>query len=457
MKVCKFGGSSLANAEQIKKVCDIILSDPSRQVIVVSAPGKSKRSEMKVTDLLIALAGAKLNDFTGQHEMRMVLKRFKDIVTQLELPDRVYTSIESLIQDAAEQTHLPRDEYLDTVKSAGERCSAKLLSAYLNKLEFDAVYVEPKEAGLYLTEEFGNADVLDESYQHLASLKNRPEIVVFPGFYGYTKGGKIVTFSRGGSDITGAILANAIDAECYENWTDVDSVYSVNPELVNDPHMIRELSYREMRELAYSGAGVIHPEAMMPLLDKGIPIYILNTDNPDAAGTKIVRERTNFDGVVTGIAGSKHFCSLNIGEYLMNRRVGIVADILKILADENVSFEHMPSSIDSISVIMRDENFTPEVERRVISRIRGELDINDVEVYRGLALVMLVGEAMADTVGVTARAVTALSRANVGLEMIIQDHSEMSVIFIVDSKFCNYAIETLYHEFFTRNFSPEIR
>ena len=187
---------------------------------------------------------------------------------------------------------------------------------------------------------------------------------------------------------------------------------------------------------------------MLPIYNKAIPMHILNTNNPDAKGTMIVRERSNFDGVVTGISGSRNFCSLNISEYLLNRRVGIVRDILDILAEEGVSFEHMPSSIDSISIILRDENFSKAKEETIIRRLQEELELETVEVVRGLALVMLVGEAMADTVGVTSRAVNCLSAASISLEMIIQDHSEMSVIFVVDGKFCNYAIETLYYEYF---------
>ncbi len=452
MKVCKFGGSSLANATQIKKVADIILDDPQRQLVVVSAPGKSRPSEMKVTDLLIALAHAKLNKTQANHERNLVLRRFQKICLDLELPSDLYVDIESLLDKEVADTDRPAIEYIDAVKSLGEQFCAMILAAYLRTLDFEATFVEPGDAGMLLTENFGDADLIDDCMPDLAKLKDIPGIVVFPGFYGYTRSGKRVTFSRGGSDITGSILACAVDASLYEVWTDVDAVYSVSPELVQDPHMIRELSYREMRELAYSGAVVIHPEAMVPVLHKGIDIHLLNTDNPDAAGTLVVRERTNFEGVVTGIAGSKHFVSLNVSHYLMNRRVGIVADILRILAEEKVSFEHMPSGIDSVSIILREENFPRETERRVIRRIRDELELHEVEVYRGLALVMLVGEAMADTVGVTARAVTALSRANVSLEMIIQDHSEMSVIFIVDSKFCNYSVETLYYEFFTRQY-----
>lgn len=452
MKVCKFGGSSLANANQIRKVADIILDDPQRRIVVVSAPGKSRPSEMKVTDLLIALANAKLAGKNSSHELNLVLRRFQKICNDLQLPDDIFEQIKHLLLQISEQVDLQPAEYLDAVKSLGEQGCAMILAAHLRNLDFDATFVDPQEAGMLMTEEFGDATLLDESMNDLAELRENPGIVIFPGFYGYTRSGKRVTFSRGGSDITGSILACAVDAEIYEVWTDVDAVYSVSPELVPEPHMIRELSYREMRELAYSGAGVIHPEAMVPVLHKGIDIHLRNTDNPDSAGTFVVRERTNFEGVVTGIAGSKNFVSLNISDYLMNRQVGIVADILRILAEEKVSFEHMPSGIDSVSIIMREENFPREAERRVVKRIRDELELHEVEVYRGLALVMLVGEAMADTVGVTARAVTALSRANVSLEMIIQDHSEMSVIFIVDSKFCNYSVETLYYEFFTRQY-----
>ncbi len=447
-KVCKFGGSSLANAAQIEKVIEIIEMDPSRQFIVVSAPGKSRPSELKMTDLLIGLAEARLNGLDGKREYELIARRISGICHDLKLPPELLAEIEENILQAANASTANGAAYAAALKAQGEDACARILAAALTQAGIEADYMSPEEAGILLHGPHDDAEIDPKSYTLLSQLRYEERTLVIPGYYGISQEGEILTFSRGGSDISGAIIAAGIDAPVYEIWTDVDSVFAASPQLVDEPKQIRELSYREMRELAYLGASVVHPEAMLPIYNKAIPMHILNTNNPDAKGTMIVRERSNFDGVVTGISGSRNFCSLNISEYLLNRRVGIVRDILDILAEEGVSFEHMPSSIDSISIILRDENFSKAKEETIIRRLQEELELETVEVVRGLALVMLVGEAMADTVGVTSRAVNCLSAASISLEMIIQDHSEMSVIFVVDGKFCNYAIETLYYEYF---------
>jgi aspartate kinase len=340
--------------------------------------------------------------------------------------------------------------FMDAIKAAGEDLCARLVADYLTSMGRQATYINPREAGMLLTEEYGNAQVLPEAYAQLAKLKALPGLIVFPGFFGYTAAGQIVTFSRGGSDITGSILAAALDAQVYENWTDVDSVYAVNPALVSNPHPIGEITYDEMRELAYAGFTVLHDEALTPAYRKGIPVNIRNTNNPSARGTMIVKDRINFEGVVTGIAGAKGFCSLNMSKYLMNREVGFALSVLQILADEKIPFEHMPSGIDSLSIIMRKDVFSPDKEKRVVDRLVRELSIEKVSVDRNLSIVMIVGEAMARTVGVTARAANALSKAGVNLEIINQGASEISVMFGVREEYCNYAVKELYKEFFQR-------
>ncbi|NLO34807.1 MAG: aspartate kinase [Clostridiaceae bacterium] len=449
-KVCKFGGSSLANAEQIRKVCDIMLSDPSRRVMVVSAPGKRTREDAKVTDLLIALANARISGYDGARELQDVLDRFGSIAAELELEPSIMAAITAdmdgrLCQDCSNSLR-----FMDAIKAAGEDNCARLVAGYLQGIGRTASYVDPRDAGMFLTEEYGNAQVLPEAYPLLARLRSNPGISVFPGFFGYSMSGQVVTFSRGGSDITGSILAAATEAHVYENWTDVDSVYSVNPTLVSNPHPIMEITYDEMRELAYAGFTVLHEEALLPAYRKGIPVNIRNTNNPTARGTMIVRDRVNFDGVVTGIAGAKGFCSLNMSKYLMNREIGFALKVLQILADEQISFEHMPSGIDSLSIIMRKDYFTPEKEQIITKRLAAELGIEKVAVNRNLAIVIIVGEAMARTVGVTARAANALSKAGVNLEIINQGSSEISVMFGVREEYCNYAVKELYKEFFQR-------
>jgi aspartate kinase len=450
MKVCKFGGSSLANAEQIRKVCDIILSDPDRRVLVVSAPGKRTREDIKVTDLLIALANARISGYDGESELNAVVRRFADIADELELSGKVIETIEADLRSRTNCSSTNSMKYMDSLKAAGEDNCARLVADYLQSIGKQAAYFNPLTAGLLLTEEFGNAQVLEESYANLARMQEYQGIIVFPGFFGYTRSGEVATFSRGGSDITGSILAAALDARVYENWTDVDSVYAVNPNLIHNPHPISEITYDEMRELAYAGFSVLHEEALTPAYRKGIPVNIRNTNNPSARGTLIVKNRVNFDGVVTGIAGAKGFCTLNMSKYLMNREVGFGLKVLQILADEMIPFEHMPSGIDSLSIVMRQDVFTHEKEKRIVRRLVDELGIEKISTDRNLAIVMIVGEAMAHTVGVTARAANSLSKAGVNLEIINQGASEISVMFGVREEYCNYAVKELYKEFFMR-------
>jgi aspartate kinase len=450
MKVCKFGGTSLANAEQIRKVCDIVLSEPDRRLMVVSAPGKRNKEDTKVTDLLIALAETALRGEDASAALTAVIARFNAIAVDLGVHETISAIIAADITARLGQSRSDKDRFLDSLKAAGEDNAARLIAAYLESIGQEARYIDPRKAGMLLTEEFGNAQVLPESYGLLSTLADQTGILVFPGFFGYTRNGEVATFPRGGSDITGSILAAAVTAEVYENWTDVDSVYAVNPQLVSNPHPVSEITYREMRELAYAGFTVLHEEALAPAFRRSIPVNIRNTNNPTAKGTMIVRTRGNFDGTVTGIAGAKGFLTLNMSKYLMNREVGFVLKVLTVLAEEGVSFEHIPSGIDSLSIIIRQQFFPVDKEQTVISRLRDELGIEDVSVSRGLAIVMLVGEAMAHTVGVTARAASSLAKAGVNLEIINQGASEISVMFGIREEYCNYAVKELYKEFFLK-------
>lgn len=449
MKVSKFGGSSLADASQICKVCDILISDPDRRILVVSAPGKRFSTDTKVTDLLIYLANARLSGGFGKKELAAVVTRYEEIASDLAV-DSVMPEIEENLTSLANADRSVPGKFMDALKAAGEDNCARLVAAYLTSIGHKARYCNPKVAGLVLSSDFGHARVLPESYRNLSTITNQDGIVVFPGFFGYSPEGAVVTFSRGGSDITGAILAAAVNASIYENWTDVDSVFAVNPALVKNPFPIREITYDEMRELAYAGFSVLHEEALFPAYSKGIPVHIRNTNNPSAEGTMIVCKRKNYDSLVTGIAGQKGFVTLNMSKYLMNREVGFLMRVLRIIADENVSIEHMPSGIDTISIVMRSEEFTPDKERRIIERISLEMQVDEISVNRNLAIVIIVGAAMAKTVGTTARAAAAMSKAGINLELINQGASEISVMFGVREEYCNYAVRELYKEFFMR-------
>ncbi len=450
MKVSKFGGSSLADAEQIKKVCTILLSDSERRILVVSAPGKRHSSDIKVTDLLIALASARLADLPWERELTLVLRRFEEIAEALDVKHVMGSIRENLETLTGSDTSHP-GKYMDALKAAGEDNCARLVAAYLSSQGHKAEYINPKSAGLLLTSDFGKAHVLPESYGNLSSSLSRVDgICVFPGFFGYSPEGEVVTFSRGGSDITGAILAAAVNAEVYENWTDVDSVYAVNPALIKNPFPISEITYDEMRELSYAGFSVLHEEALYPAYLRGIPVHVRNTNNPKAVGTKIVCRHQNYDSLVTGIAGEKGFCTVNISKYLMNQEIGFLAKVLQIISEEQIAIEHMPSGIDSITIVIRSAEFTAEKERRIVQRISLELQVDVIDVRRDLSIVMIVGEAMAKTVGTTARAAAALSKAGINLEIINQGASEISVMFGVKEEYCNYAVRELYKEFFLK-------
>jgi aspartate kinase len=448
MKVAKFGGTSLASAAQIRKVCQIITSDPQRRLIVVSAPGKRDKGDTKVTDLLIACAEAYLKTGSAEKEVEAVVGRYADIARDLGLGPDLAAAVAADIRGRLATPTSDRGRFIDTMKAAGEDNAAKLVAAYLRSTGVEAHYVSPKDAGLLVSQEFGNAQVLPEAYKSLARLRDAPGITVFPGFFGYSAAGAVVTFPRGGSDITGSILAAAVKADVYENFTDVDSVFVTNPALVANPRPITELTYREMRELSYAGFSVFHEEALSPVFHAGVPVCVKNTNNPAAPGTMIVTDRVCPVGSVTGIAAAEGFCTIYLSKYLMNREVGFGRRLLQILEEEGLSYEHAPSGIDNISVILREREFDAARETAVVRRIRTELAADDVAVERGLALVMIVGECMRNAVGLAARATKAFAIAGVNIEMINQGSSEVSMMFGVKSADMAKAVRALYQEFF---------
>jgi len=448
MKVVKFGGSSLASGEQLEKVYGIVTSDQERKVVVVSAPGKRSPEDIKVTDLLIACAEKRLNDENLSTEFNMLLERYGSIATELNLPVEVMHSIEEDFLRVINGDRSFRDKYIDAVKASGEDNNAKLIAAYFQSMGTKATYVNPKAAGLYVSDEPGNAQVLPESYEQLYKLREMEGIVIFPGFFGFTLDGHIATFSRSGSDITGSILANGVKANVYENFTDVDAVFSVNPTIVNNPKEIKELTYREMRELSYAGFSVFHDEALIPAFRAGIPVNVRNTNNPSAPGTLIVNARDHANGPVTGIASDKGFCSIYISKYLMNRELGFGRKLLQILEDNEISYEHIPSGIDDITVILRENQLDEAKEEKIVNRIYKELHVDKVEVEHGLSLLMIVGEGMRHNVGTTARASLALAEAGVNIEMINQGSSEVSMMFGIKAIDEKRAVQALYNAFF---------
>ena len=449
IKVSKFGGSSLADASQIKKVCDIILSDKDRKLVVVSAPGKRYRSDIKVTDLLIALAEAHISGYDPDYDYKVVMTRYIEIANELDIGYDIISVINRDLTERCLMDKSNRGEFMDSLKASGEDNCAKLIAAYIRKLGHNALYVNPGDAGLILTEEYGNAHVLPESYENLAGLYDPDVIKIIPGFFGYSKNGDVVTLPRGGSDVSGSIIAAAVSADLYENFTDVDSIFAVNPSLVENPAPIKDLTYKEMRELSYAGFSVFHEEALTPVYYKGIPVSIKNTNNPSAPGTTIHTDiKSENRSLITGIAGTGGFSSIYIRKYLMNREIGFSRKVFQILEKEGIPYEHSPSGIDDISVVIREHYLPPAKEERLCRRIKAELDVDEISVTHGKALVMIVGEGCLEYPETFSRAAKALADAGILIRVINQGSSKVSIMFGMREEFCDDAIRALYYEFF---------
>ncbi|WP_369403410.1 aspartate kinase [Gracilibacillus boraciitolerans] len=376
-----------------------------------------------------------------------MLDRFREITTKLELSDYVIDEIRAGV-DAIFASNDSNELKMDALKATGEDSLAKVLNAYLQSLGFNATYLNPRDAGIVVSDTPGSAQILEESYKNLYKLRDREEIVVIPGFFGYSKSGKLITFSRGGSDITGSIVAAGVKADLYENFTDVDSVFCVNPTIVDNPKEITTLTYKEMRELSYAGFSVFHDEALIPAFKANIPVCIKNTNNPTGIGTIIVSKKEPQLNPVVGIASDTGFISIYVSKYLMNRELGFGRKLLTILENEGISFEHTPSGIDDISVIIRESSLTKEKEERIIARIKEELDPDYVSVERDLALIMVVGEGMDSTLGLADKATHAFNKAQVNIEMMNQGSSEVSMMFGIKSDKVNDAVKSLYEIFF---------
>lgn len=448
MKVCKFGGSSLADSGQIIKVCDIIAADTTRKIVVVSAPGKRFSADIKVTDLLIDCADKRLRGDNTDEALALIVDRFAGMASDLDLDATIVDEIAENLKACVDADISHPERFMCSMKAAGEDNSARLVAATLNSRGVPAQYLNPGDAGLLLSDEHGNAQILKESYKNLSAIADRKDVTVFPGFFGYTKDGSIVTFPRGGSDITGAVLSAAVNAELYENFTDVDSVLCADPRIVKNPASVTELTFREMRELSYAGFRVLHDEAIQPAVDAGIHICIRNTNNPEAPGTLVLPERQYKSGRVVGIASSGGFSTIYVRKYLLNREIGFGRKLLEIFEEEGVSYEHTPSGIDDMSVIVKNENLGADRESHIIRRIHDEIGVDCVEVEHGLALVMIVGEGMRYTVGLVSKAVGALAENGVNIEMINQGSSEISVMFGVKENDRERAVRAMYDAFF---------
>ena len=455
MKVCKFGGSSLANATQLNKVIDIVLADPARRLVVVSAPGKRDPGDAKVTDLLIALAETALRGENTDRAYGAVVERYAEMASELKLGEEIVRRIEMDLADRlAQVASLQPAEFMDLLKAAGEDNNAKLVAVAFEARGKKARYASPKDTGLILKGCFGDATLDPESYPRLArAFSNFDGIVIYPGFFGCTREGKVATFPRGGSDITGSILAAAVCADVYENFTDVDSVYPCDPRIVGevkDGEGIQTMTYREMRELSYAGFGVFNDDAVIPAVKARIPINIRNTNHPSEPGTMIQQTRRVIPGTVVGIASADGFCNIVVEKYLMNRQIGFGRRLLQILEENGISYEHMPSGVDSQCVVVKGQYLPKERDRKVIAEIQAQLEPDYVTIERDLTMVMVVGEGMCYTPGMLAKACLALASAGISMSMVNQGSSEVSFMLAIRTQDRDVAVRALYRAFFGR-------
>ena len=451
MKVCKFGGSSLADAGQLSKVMDIVAADPARRIVVVSAPGKRFPGDTKTTDLLISLAKAAIDGEDAAAPLAAVVERYASIAKDLALGEECVAAIEADLRGRlAKCGGLAPEEATDLVKAAGEDNCAKLVAAAFNARGRKARYASPRETGMILKGSFGDATLDESSYALLSkAFSDFDGIVVYPGFFGYTRDGRVATFPRGGSDITGSILAAAVRADVYENFTDVDSVYPVDPRVVPEVSRgIPEMTYKEMRELAYAGFGVFADEAVVPAVRARIPINIRNTNRPERPGTMIVQSRRVSPGSLVGVAADDGFCSIVVEKYLMNRELGFGRRLLQIVESEGVSYEHVPSGVDTQCVVVRESNLPKEKERRIVQKIRRELQPDDVRVDRDISILMVVGAGMSQTPGMLGRTFNALATAGVSVSMVNSGSSEVSIMIAIKPEDRVKAVQALYKEFF---------
>lgn len=432
-KVVKFGGSSLASAQQFKKVGDIIHADAERRYVVPSAPGKRFPDDSKVTDMLYECYHLAEEGKGFKKELEDIEARYQEIIDGLDLTlslkEEFKTIEKNFKEKAGENYAASRGEYLNGI----------IMAAYLKYEFIDAAEVICfKENGEF------DSELTNEI---LGARLEGIERAVIPGFYGAYKDGRVKTFSRGGSDITGSIVARAVKADVYENWTDVSGFLVANPQIIDNPEGIETITYRELRELSYMGASVLHEDAIFPVRREGIPINIRNTNKPDDEGTWIVEstcQKSKY--VITGIAGKKGFCSVNIEKAMMNSEIGFGRKVLQAFEENGISFEHVPSGIDTMTVFVHQDEFVDK-EQKVVSAIHRLADPDCVEIEADLALIAVVGRGMKSTRGTAGRIFSALAHANVNVKMIDQGSSELNIIIGVANEDFEEAIKAVYDIF----------
>ena len=433
-KVVKFGGSSLADAAHFRRVADIIRSDPARRFVVPSAPGKRSKHDTKVTDMLYRCYEMIRNRENIEEYYKKITHRYNTIIEELGLDFDISGELEYI------KNAMLHASGRDFAASRGEYLNGLILAKYLG---FDFVDAETviffRENGSF-DEERTNDELGTELKKH----KN----AVIPGFYGCMPNGTVKTFTRGGSDVTGSIVARAVGADLYENWTDVSGFLMADPRVVENPPTIETITYRELRELAYMGATVLHDEAIFPVRYTGIPINIRNTNAPEDPGTMIVREAKNTDPrhVITGIAGKKNFSVIAIEKDMMNAEIGFGRKVLEVLENYDISFEHLPSGIDTMCVIVPTEALEGKREQ-LLRSIQRQTHADHIEIQDGMCLIAVVGRGMVRAKGTAARVCDAVSGAGVNIRMIDQGSSELNIILGVDNDAYETALRAIFREF----------
>ncbi len=434
VKVVKFGGSSLADAEHFKQVASIIKADPARRYVVPSAPGKRYKDDTKVTDMLYHCY-----DMIKKHQSiddyyQKICDRYNGIIKELGIDFDISGELEYV------KLAMQHSSGRDYAASRGEYLNGLILAKYLKYDFIDAenvIYF--KENGTF-DEQKTNEVMSRELLQH--------KCAVIPGFYGVMPNGTIKTFSRGGSDITGSIVARAAEADLYENWTDVSGFMMADPRIVENPASIATITYRELRELSYMGATVLHEDAIFPVRYAGIPINIKNTNAPEDAGTMIVAETSDYDAekVITGIAGKKGFSVVTIEKDMMNTEVGFGRKVLEVLEDYEISFEHLPSGIDNMSIVVSSAMLDGRRDK-ILASMNRAVRPDSISIEDGLALIAIVGRGMVKARGTAARVFDAISASGVNIRMIDQGSSEISIIVGIEEHDFDKALKAIYTEF----------
>ena len=431
--VTKFGGSSLADASQFKKVKNIICADDARKYVVPSAPGKRNKKDTKVTDLLYLCHAHVETGIALDDVFKHVESRYTEIVNELGLNFDIKKYLDVVKKD------LEDGASKDYAASRGEYLNGLVLANYLG-YEF----VDAKDVIVFDEDGALNSEKTNEALK--AVLSKTPKAVI-PGFYGADVNGNIVTFSRGGSDVTGALVAASVDADLYENWTDVSGFLMADPRIIDNPKAIDQITYKELRELSYMGASVLHEDAIFPVRAAGIPINIKNTNRPEDKGTFIVQDIDDKEcKTITGIAGKKDFTVISIEKAMMNSELGFCRKLLSVLETNNISFENMPSGIDSVCVVISDSELKHKRDK-IVEEIKRACNPDSIVVHPNMALIATVGKRMAKQKGVAAKVFSALSEANVNIRMIDQGSSEMNILVGIENDDFERGIQAIYNAF----------